>query len=203
MVSLKRAAAVMENALAYRLWQAPFLEAKFEPIRRHNDLSRVRRVLDVGCGPGSNCPIFVEQDYLGIDINPEYIAFARKRYGRAFEVADATQYRPDPGKPCDFLLLNSLLHHLDDQQVANMLRPLSQIVSPDGHLHVIDLVLPPERGLPRYFARNDRGDHPRSLAEWEKLLTRDFEKVVWEPFVLRYLGVALWQLLYFKGKPRA
>ena len=44
----------MDRVTAYRLWQAPFAEKKLEPLRRHNDLSTIRRVLDVGCGPGTN-----------------------------------------------------------------------------------------------------------------------------------------------------
>ena len=58
---------LLEQPLSYRLWQAPFAEAKFEPVRRHNDLGRVRRVLDVGCGPGTNTHHFaaVEQDSVG------------------------------------------------------------------------------------------------------------------------------------------
>ena len=56
---------VMENPHAYRLWQAPFAEPKFAPVLAHNDLSRVRRVLDVGCGPGTNTHHFAGADYLG------------------------------------------------------------------------------------------------------------------------------------------
>ena len=49
---------VMESPLVYRLWIAPFAEQKLRPILAHTDLSRVRRVLDVGCGPGTNTAIF-------------------------------------------------------------------------------------------------------------------------------------------------
>ncbi|MFN9035255.1 MAG: hypothetical protein ACK5YO_03100, partial [Planctomyces sp.] len=42
----------------YRMWQAPFVDAKFDPILRHNDLRSVRRVLDAGCGPGTNAHLF-------------------------------------------------------------------------------------------------------------------------------------------------
>ncbi len=200
---LKRASWIMENTAAYRLWQAPFLSRKFEPILRHNDLRQVQRVLDVGCGPGSNCAYFMSQDYVGIDINPQYIDYARRKFGRRFEVADATKYEPDPTAPCDFVLLNSLLHHLTDEQVSSMLRSLRHVVSPDGCIHVIDLVLPERAGIPRYLALNDRGDYCRTLEAWEPLLTEAFEPLVWEPFNIQWFGVSLWNLLYFKGKPRS
>ena len=44
------AASMLERTLAYRMWQAPFLEQKFAPALANNDLRRVQRVLDVGCG---------------------------------------------------------------------------------------------------------------------------------------------------------
>ena len=71
----------------YGLWQRPFAGRKFEPIEHHNDLARVRRVLDVGCGPGTNAARFEAAEYVGLDINPGYVAFARRKYRGSFEVA--------------------------------------------------------------------------------------------------------------------
>jgi trans-aconitate methyltransferase len=75
---------LMEKTTVYRLWQKPFQNQKFAPLLAHNDFNRVRRVLDVGCGPGTNTRFFANSDYLGIDINPHYIGYARRRYGRTF-----------------------------------------------------------------------------------------------------------------------
>ena len=69
---------LLEQTLVYRAWQAPFVEQKLTPIFEHNDLSRVRRVLDVGCGPGTNTAHFANADYLGVDINERYIRYARR-----------------------------------------------------------------------------------------------------------------------------
>ncbi len=51
---MKLSATILEQPLAYRLWQAPFAEKKFEPVLEHNDLSRVRRVFEVGRGSGTD-----------------------------------------------------------------------------------------------------------------------------------------------------
>ena len=45
-----------------------------------NDVASVRRVLDVGCGPGTNTRYFEHADYLGLDINRGYIESARRRF---------------------------------------------------------------------------------------------------------------------------
>ncbi len=51
---MKLSAAILEKPLGYRLWQAPFAGKKFEPVVAHNDLSCVRRVLDVGRVSGTD-----------------------------------------------------------------------------------------------------------------------------------------------------
>lgn len=155
---------MVEHPAVYKIWMAPFAESKFAPILRHNDLRTLSCVLDVGCGPGTNTDQFAEaDDYLGIDINREYIEDARRRYGRDFEVADVTQFTPRSGSAPDFVLVNSFLHHLDTPRAAAVLDQVAKILSDDGHIHVIDLVLPEQRSVARLLARWDRGDHPRPL----------------------------------------
>jgi SAM-dependent methyltransferase len=195
-------ARVMENTLAYRLWQAPFADEKFAPIAAHNDLSRVRRVLDVGCGPGTNAAYFAGADYVGIDMNEAYVEHARQRYGRNFIAADVTQYRVAPEERFDFILLNSLLHHIELDGVEKLLAHLATLLTDDGHVHIIELVLPEEASVARFLARADRGDYPRSMAQWKSIFSESFEPVVFEPFTLRRLGVELWHLVYFKGQAK-
>ena len=193
----------MERAAAYRLWQAPFAEKKLEPLRRHNDVSKVSRVLDVGCGPGTNARHFSHADYLGLDLNPAYVEYARRRYGNRFEVADVTHYAAPSSEPFDFVLVNSLLHHIDAPNTRRVLAHLATLLSADGHVHILDLVMPERPGLPRMLARWDRGDHPRPLEEWRAIFSEAFEPVVFEPYPLGAFGVTLWSMVYFKGRRRS
>lgn len=200
---MKRLSGVMENVFAYRLWQKPFAEKKLDPVRRHNDLAAARRVLDVGCGPGTNARHFARAAYLGIDENPSYIAHARRRYGDRFVVGDARSYVAPPGSGFDFILVNSFLHHIATPDVRRILSRLAGLLTDAGHVHILDLVMPERAGLPRLLARWDRGDYPRPLAEWRGLFSEAFEPVVFEPYPLGALGVTLWSMVYFKGKRKA
>jgi SAM-dependent methyltransferase len=139
---------------------------------------------------------------LGIDINAGYIDYARRRFARRFEVADATVYRPPKSEEFDFVLMNSLLHHIDADGAQCILKNVKEIMTDDGHVHILDLVLPQERGLPRYLALNDRGDFGRPLSGWRELFEAHFQPIVFEPFVVKLMGVSLWQLVYFKGRPK-
>lgn len=182
----------------YRLWQAPFARRKFAPVLRHNDLSEARRVLDVACGPGTNTRYFLHADYVGVDLNPDYVRFARRRYDKEFVVADATELVP-PNGGHDFILVNSFLHHVDDDAVRRILADLRELLAPGGHVHVLELLLPQRRSVARLLARGDRGEHARPLAEWRRLFAESFEEVVCEPYPLGAFGATLWDMVYLKG----
>jgi SAM-dependent methyltransferase len=199
---MKRATSIMENVSAYRIWQAPFADAKLAPVVRHNDLSKVRRVLDVGCGPGTNTRHFAASDYLGVDLNEKYVAYARERFGRKFVAADVTSTSIGDGGRFDFILCNSFFHHVDTPGVRRILEHLASLLTEDGHVHVLDLVLPDRPSVSRLLAKLDRGDWPRPLEEWRALFTESFEPVLFEPYPLKGFGVTLWNMVYFKGRAR-
>ena len=195
-----RLADLMNQTWAYRAWQAPFADSKLQPLFAHNDLSRVRRVLDVGCGPGTNAPLFTAVDYTGIDINPGYIADARRRYGRDFRVADVSRLEPGSLQPADFVLVNSLLHHLDTGQVHRTLGSLGSLIAEGGAVHILDLVLPARWSRSRVMAKLDRGRYARPIEEWRSLFRAHFSEQLFEPYTF---GGGLWSMVYFRGGCRS
>jgi SAM-dependent methyltransferase len=190
----------MEQPWVYRLWMAPFADQKLRPVRAHNDFARIRSVLDVGCGPGTNTRHFASAAYTGIDINPEYVASARARYHRTFIAADVTTYEVSSDSRFDFIFINSFLHHLDTPDVVRILTHLRGLLTPDGHIHILELVRPTDRSVARFLARHDRGHYARSLGEWRALLGGVLDPVVTESYALRGFGVTLWHMFYFKGR---
>ena len=194
---------VLEQNAVYRLWQAPFAGDKLAPLLAKNDLRRVRRVLDVGCGPGTNTHLFTHADYLGIDVNRDYIAYARKKFRRQFLVADVTSYQVLDDDRFDFILLNSFLHHIETPAVHRILSHLRKLLTPDGHIHILDLVLPERASVARLLARLDRGDYPRPLEAWRALFAESFDLAVFEPYPLKALGATLWNMVYCKGRAKS
>jgi SAM-dependent methyltransferase len=192
---------VLEQPIVYRLWQAWHADQKFAPVLAYNDL-RVRRVLDVGCGPGMNTALFAQTDYLGIDINPKYIENARQRFDRKFLVADATTYTAPPNERFDFILVNSFLHHIDLPETRSVLSNLATLLTEDGHLHSIEVVMPKEPGLARAFARWDRGRFARPVEEWEQIFTASLDAVIFMPYSLKVGGIPWIEMVYFKGRTK-
>jgi len=193
---------VLDSATLYRLWQMPFRRAKVTPLIDENDLTSVRRVLDVGCGPGTNSDLFSHTNYLGIDLSEKYVTFARRRFSRDFQVADARDYLPPAGRTYDFILVNSLLHHMNDEDTRRILRTMEQALCEDGTIHIIDLLTPECGGIPRLLARRDRGSYARPLAQWKEVFCEFFTPRVVKPFWVSLFGLRLWNLVYFKGGRR-
>jgi SAM-dependent methyltransferase len=197
---------ILRQPWVYRLWMASFAEKKFAPIAACNDIRRIQRVLDVGCGPGTNALHFADSDYLGIDLNPRYIRDAAARYGtsprRRFLAQDAATFLAPPGERFDFVLVNSFFHHVDDDTARSILSNLSRLLTEDGHIHILDLVLPTTTSIAWFMAHADRGEFPRRLEKWRETFLEFFEQVELQPYQLGALGICLWNMVYFKGRPR-
>lgn len=193
---------LLEQTAVYRLWQTPFAAAKLAPMLAHNDIGSARRVLDVGCGPATNTHLFAHADYLGIDVNPNYIKHAREKYDRRFVVADAATFDDPAGADFDFILINSFLHHMDTPSTNKILSRLQSWLSPDGHMHLLEPVSPRERSIGQLMASWDRGKYLRPLAAWREIFDQHLDIVVFEPYPLGVLGATLWNMVYCKGRAK-
>jgi SAM-dependent methyltransferase len=193
---------LMEQTLVYRLWMAPFADRKFAPVERHTSLRPGLRVLDVGCGPGTNAGYFGSCHYIGVDINARYVESARRRHKGTFLVGDATKIGSLIESRFDLILVNSFLHHVPEEDAVRILATLDGLLADEGEIDVIELVLPRQRGIARALARADRGDFPRPAEAWRRMFERIFDPIVVEPFRLGTFGITLWEMVYLKGKRR-
>lgn len=191
-----------ELPFVYRALQAPFHERKLAPCLRHLELRAETRVLDVGCGPGTNAWHFRDTQYTGVDINPDYITDAQRRFAGRFLVGDVTDPAVLPAEQFDCVLLNSLMHHLDDDAVSGLLGRLGRFLAPTGRIHILDLILPPNASLARLFARLDRGRFARPLAQWRAVFEQTMHLEHFEQYPLGVAGIPLWQMVHCIGRPR-
>lgn len=189
---------LLERPPVYKLWQAPFVADKLAPLQAHNDLRQVRCVLDVGCGPGTNTALFTHADYLGVDINRDYIESARRKHNRSFVAADVRGYDFDHGK-FDCILVNSFFHHLNDADSSRILSRLASLLTSDGYIHVIDLISPGDHSIAQMLTNWDRGKYPRSLDAWRHLFERHLSILVFEPYPVSLMRTTLWKMVYCKG----
>ena len=192
-------ARVMEDPRVYAIWQAPFAQQKLAPLERHIGDRRVKRILDVGCGPGTNAERFRDAEYVGVDINDRYLTTARARYRGQFVQADLASAELSDLGTFDTILVNSLLHHLSDSEVTSLLTRVTHLLDADGRVHVLELVQPDRLSVPSLMAYLDRGRYARRIDHWRTLLNASFEPLVVEPYTF---GGGLWAMIYFQGRAR-
>ena len=153
-----------------------------------------------GCGPGTNAARFDAADYVGVDINGDYLAIARSKYRGRFVQADLARADLAPLGTFDVILVNSFLHHLDDDAVHRVLTELAQLLDPAGKVHILELR--PSRRSVHYEdhgkASRNRGRSARPLAAWRDLFEAHFEG---QAVGGSTLG-RLWAMLLFQGKAR-
>jgi SAM-dependent methyltransferase len=194
---------LFEQTPVYSLWQAPFITDKLAPVFAHNDMAGIRRVLDVGCGPGTNTSFFSATHYLGVDINPNYVKSARRKYKRPFVVADVTTYDDQAAGEFDFILINSFLHHVNDADADKVLARMTDRLTPDGYIHIVEVVLPGDHSIAQLLAKWDRGSHTRPLESWRALFERHLNVAVFETYSLKLMGARLWSMVYCKARRKS
>jgi SAM-dependent methyltransferase len=138
------------------------------------------QVLDVGCGPGDIFPFLPDVRYVGVDLSPDYIAAARKRYGTQgeFKCQDVADLAASEPGSFDLVMANGLLHHLDDNLVAHLMNIARQVLKPGGRLVTLDgCWLPGQSWVARYLLSKDRGQFVRDEASYLALARRSFGEV--------------------------
>jgi len=143
-----------------------------------------RSVLDVGCGTGTSSTT-TDADFVGIDVNPTYIARANERFGgprRKFLVADALTW-PFEDKQFDAALYVNAMHHFDDAGALRILAALHRITR--SALLIAEPA--PETRMPvsRLLISLDQGDWIRPQADLRALIERAGFDVVRERVFFR------------------
>lgn len=191
---------LLRQPALYRLWQMPFAARKVAPMVQTGLLAEGRRVLDIGCGPGTSRSLFSGAKYLGVDISTSYVRSGKERHGGWFVAGDATTLPIRGSGFFDLVLVNSLLHHLPNEQVGSVMVGIDAVLSPAGSVHVIDLINPSGPSVARTLAGWDRGDYPRTEAEWVTLLGEYFKLEHVETYPIGIGPLHMWYLIYLRGR---
>lgn len=174
---------VLESPALYQCYQelGGFFGARVIAIRDYLKLTPGTRVIDIGCGPGyilRHLPEGIE--YIGLDIDAPSIAFARRRFGtrarfetRYFDAAAARELGP-----ADVVMMNGVMHHIDDEDLVKTLGHVRDVLKPGGVLFTLDGCHTSGQGLlEKWLLNNDRGLHVRHADEYQRLLEQAFPEV--------------------------
>ncbi len=139
------------------------------------------KVLDLGCGPADILDYLPAVNYTGLDISPEYIDSAKKRFGSRgrFLCGDVGRAAIEGEQGTfDLVLATGVLHHLDDAQATKLfdlarlaLRPAGRLVTFDG------CYVPRQSRIARWLLTKDRGKFVRTREEYLRLASARFPQV--------------------------
>lgn len=139
------------------------------------------RILDIGCGPGEIMPYLpAGVEYVGYDISPEYIEWAKKRHGDRGEFIAARFQESDLSRhePFDTAIVIAVLHHLDDDEARHLLSLLGRATRKGGRVITADLVsIEGQNPFAQMMVDWDRGRNVRQSAEYMALARPIFSEV--------------------------
>jgi ubiquinone/menaquinone biosynthesis C-methylase UbiE len=166
---------ILEHAHGYALSQRlakPTTDRFRALIKKYISPGPEMKLLDVGCGTGNYRSSFA-CDYWGVDPNPDYIEMANAGLTGHFAVMDGTRLEFGDGF-FDHIMTIATLHHLDDEQVVQMVREAVRVCKPSGRVHLLDAIMPvsPNFAFKRLWFRLDRGGHPRSIEHLRGLVEK-------------------------------
>lgn len=158
-----------------------FFAARLRALEAYLPIEPGMRILDIGCGPGhivDHLPPGVQ--YTGIDVDERNIAFARRNFGTKgkFLLGFFDEDLAAELAPLDLIMMNGVMHHIDDQELDRTLRNVKAALSPHGQLFTLDgCFAPGQPRIAKWLLENDRGEHVRSAPAYHKLLSASFDAV--------------------------
>jgi len=127
----------MRDAHAFKVRGLKSVGDFFEPFARHGDLTKVRRILDWGCGCGrmsmyvlaaDDCP-----EFAGCDVDPTAIAWSNENLRRgAFSVLNPLPPAPYPDAHFDLIYSFSVFTHLTRDVQHAWLKEMRRLLAPGG-----------------------------------------------------------------------
>jgi len=155
-------------------------------------------LLDLGCGTGVTAGV-VTGRYSGVDINPDYIDTAQRRYPHAKFFAMDCSRLDFADASFDLATTIATTHHLTDAELESMTMEALRVVRPGGAFHIIDAILPINRRAfaKEFFFRMDRGRFPRQLDELTGVVSRCADVIH-----RRVLNGPLHDVAYLRAVPR-
>jgi cyclopropane fatty-acyl-phospholipid synthase-like methyltransferase len=174
---------LLNSPVIYQSFQKAggFFGARVKAIAEFLAIDPGVSILDIGCGPGYICSYMpTNVNYVGYDIDQAYIDHANAKFGkrarfycRLFDASAAHELYP-----VDIVMMNGVLHHISDAELAGMLSNVRSVLRPGGTLFSLDgCYCTGQSAFRKWMLDNDRGDFVRDEAGYRAILRNVFEDV--------------------------
>lgn len=171
---------ILQNPIIYTTYQKLVggYRARRLFAEQHIKIEKGQRILDFGCGPGDILEFFPEVNYLGIDIDEDYIKKATNKYGdrASFQCSEINEVKLNEPNSFDFVIAAGVLHHLNDSECSEFFDLAKKALKPNGKLLTLDGVyIPNQNKISKYLLDKDRGEYVRTLEAYKVLTNTHFK----------------------------
>lgn len=129
-----------------------------------------KRVLDFGCGIGTNCYLFNTASYIGVDCDQRRIDYAKHLYSDYQFYTVKENYIPIDNDSIDYIVIISVLHHISSEELSNYLQEFRRVLRPNGKIIIMEPCFFENSHLCNHFMSFfDRGKYIRNENEYLNL----------------------------------
>jgi SAM-dependent methyltransferase len=139
-----------------------------------------QRILDIGCGPADILPYLLDVEYVGVDLSPQYIASARRRFGDRGQFHCRRICKTSMGDlgAFDLVIAHGIVHHLDDAEALHLFRLAGISLGREGRLVTLDgCFVEGQSRVSRQLLSMDRGQFMRDEEGYLQLAHKFFAHV--------------------------
>lgn len=157
-----------------------------------------RIILDFGSGTGSNSLMFSPQSYLGVDVDCNRVAYAKKHYpGYRFAVLDS-HLIPVPANSVDYIVIIAVIHHIPTSDIFPYFREFERILKPSGLILILEPCLRNNTNFNNRFMQFfDNGKFIRHEDEYLEI----FHKLSFKTEIKRRFTRLFYNELFFTASP--
>jgi cyclopropane fatty-acyl-phospholipid synthase-like methyltransferase len=138
-----------------------------------------QKILDIGCGPGYIIDFLPNVDYVGIDLDSNYIKTAKESYKQAhFFCSSIEDFEIKKPNSFDIVMATGVIHHLNDQQTENLFKLAKTALKSNGRLVTMDgCFIKKQNRIAKAFLKSDRGQYIREEEQYLNLASKHFKNV--------------------------
>ena len=161
------------------------------------------KVLDFGCGIGSNSKLFHHNDYIGVEVDESRVLSSRLKYPKSKFVQIPFISAPSDKIPFednsfDLVFISLCLHHIDSNTCKLLLKEFSRVLKHNGKIIGIEPCIISENYFSNIFMNIiDAGDYILPIEEYKQIYSSEAFQIK-DINIVKTFGYHLWQ---YSAKP--